>query len=150
METIEEELMNFSDMPTRQRFLSFIRCAAGLCEVTIRPFKGTRTQKQNRWYWKCIVGTVIDYYKAQGQVVTKEEVHDHFKLLFIPTTLTHPKTGEVLSRIPGSSRILKTNGFSEFAENCIAYIATTWGQPVPTPEEYWGEPVRPAKAGLAA
>lgn len=95
-----------------------------LHEVIIRPFKSTRSQQQNRYYWKvlALMGEHFGY--------TKDELHEYFKSEFL-----EPKEsivfGEEVKEYATTTK-LKKDEFAWYMDQITMRVAEQ-GYAVPVP-----------------
>lgn len=103
--------------------------------MTVRPDKETRSEKQNRLYWKWVDEI------AMGLEVGKDEVHLKLAFKFLPTNpLSKPMKidGNEIARWPISTRDLNTKDFAEYLNKIEALAATELGIKLTMPDDlYW-------------
>lgn len=102
-------------------------------EISVRRRKATRSLRQNRYYWGCVVEAI-----SQHTGYTPEEVHDFLKAKFIPKRLALADgNGEVKDEVVvgGSTRAMDTKAFSEFCETIKQWAATELDIYVPDADE---------------
>lgn len=93
--------------------------------VTIEPEHETRRDRQNKFYWKCVVGAI-----AEETEQDKDTIHAHLKQLFNSEVVqvTSPATGEVLEqRVAHSTASLSVTVFSEYVSQCILWAGEFLG-----------------------
>jgi len=91
---------------------------AGDLSITVEPFKNKRSLKANRYYWLVLnfIAKEIGYNKFEVM-----DLHTTFKTMFLPKIeKTNVFTGEAIETI-GSTRILKTDTFSEYINEVKMY-----------------------------
>ncbi|MFA5403294.1 MAG: hypothetical protein WC318_07370 [Candidatus Omnitrophota bacterium] len=81
-------------------------------QVVIKTWRKSRTNQQNRWYWRCVVGIPAEYY---GYL--PEEMHDAFKLIFLRC---HDEGKPEMLK---STTSLTTKEFSDYCEKCRQWCA---------------------------
>lgn len=94
--------------------------------VTVQPFKNQRSQDQNEYYFKVVVGMI-----AEDTGNSKEDTHEALKSMFLSKTV-HLKN--VVGQIARSTTSLKTDEFEIYLEN-IRRWAAQQGLSIPTPNE---------------
>lgn len=102
-------------------------------EVSVRRRKATRSLRQNRYYWGCVVEAI-----SQHTGYTPEEVHDFLKAKFIPKKLALADgNGEVKDEVVvgGSTRAMDTGAFSEFCETIKQWAAAELDVYIPDADE---------------
>jgi hypothetical protein len=92
-------------------------------DVVIRLPRKDRSNKQNRWYWLCVVGIPAEHF---GYL--PEEMHEAYKFMF----LKRDEEGKPLT--VRSSASLSTVEFIEYTENCRQWAAEQ-GFIIPDPKE---------------
>ena len=100
-------------------------------EITVKPYRKTRTLSQNALMWKWH-GEVADAV-SQHTGADKDDVHEFFKRKFLKPRIVEIG-GEVLERY--STRSLKTAEMSDFMNRIYAYCTSELGMILPTPDEY--------------
>lgn len=97
--------------------------------VTVERHHERRSNKQNSWYWSCIVPAVAGHLsKGRELPLSDDQAHYVLKSAFIGLEETP------LGSVPKSSAALSTAEFSAFCERIVAHAASEWGLPIPTPE----------------
>ncbi len=95
--------------------------------VTIGAITKTRSNNQNRYYWKCIVGTLAD---ELGYL--PEEMHDTIKYLFLRKEVDIQ--GKKLPKI-GSTKELTTKQWEELMSRIRSWASTELGIGILQPNE---------------
>jgi hypothetical protein len=96
--------------------------------VTIKPFKFTRSQQANRYYWAALIKLCSD---ETGY--TSEEMHEYFRRKFLT-----PEVKEVLgepTEIYPSTTKLTTKEFAEYMDKITTFMRENMGL-YPTALEY--------------
>lgn len=84
----------------------------------------TRSQRQNRFYWGVVLTTIAD---ATGN--TTEDLHEHFKAVFLPrrfVTLAGKET-----EVAKTTTKLSTDEFSKYLQQIAAFAASELGITLP-------------------
>lgn len=98
------------------KYVSSLNC--GDLSISVEPFKNKRSLKANRYYWLVLnfIAKEIGYNKFEVM-----DLHTTFKTMFLPKIeKTNVFTGEAIETI-GSTRILKTDTFSEYINEVKMY-----------------------------
>lgn len=73
-------------------------------EVTFKRRRNKRSNAQNNYYWKVIVGYFMDaIYDSWGEIMGKEEVHNFLKSHCNVEEMVNEDTGEIVRRPRGVS-----------------------------------------------
>lgn len=105
----------------------------GDVEITLRRKKRSRSTNQNRWYWGCILA-----YISEATGYEPEELHELFKVKFLPKALTLTDGNGVIAEegvIGGSTASLKTDEFGEYCERVRRFAAEHLSLNIPDPEQ---------------
>lgn len=92
--------------------------------IEIKEENDNRSNRQNRYYWKIVVGHVHAMFVAAGNDVTHQDVHDYLKQyvgqrLFVKRVRVDDRWETIVM----SSAKLKVGQFSEWIEMIIAWAA---------------------------
>lgn len=128
--------VNLSDAASKRRLLTAIAPLQGMYALDLKPIRPTRSSQANRFYWSCVIGSFRDFLRAQGQPFTSEDCHEFLKCKFLLQSLVNHDTGEIVGRAPRSTASLDTSDFTEYVDNCIVWLADTFGIVVPDPHSY--------------
>jgi hypothetical protein len=72
--------IDLSNAADKQRLIRSIEAATGVYEVDIVPVNGSIAEVQRRYYWKVIVGSLVDYLNEQEYLlVDKDSVHVYLR-----------------------------------------------------------------------
>ena len=106
----------------------------GSMEVVIQKHVKKRTQGQNRYQWKAILGDISRQVRIDGKSYTPKIWHEHLKGLFLPdvaheelTLPSYVKWEEMPDgtlKMVGSTTKLTTKGMSIYFEKLYAYAVT--------------------------
>lgn len=105
----------------------------GKYEITVERWVATRSAKQNRAYWPCIVEPC-----SESSGYHPDEVHEILKRFCNPKTveMVNRETGEVTEVIiGGSTAALNVEEFSNYFKRCQQFAAETWNCYCPDPNE---------------
>ena len=116
----------------RERFINSFRgwpdCAGTL---TVKPLGRARSSQQNKYYWGVVVRLIAQAMTdAYGEDIDDEEAHHQLKARFNLRVIE--RECETL-KIPGSTRRLNTDAFSEYVEKCRNWGAAFFGINIPDP-----------------
>jgi hypothetical protein len=104
--------------------------------VQISKYRKKRSDRQNRYYWSCVVERVWDALVEAGNDMTKEETHDFLKnecKLVIEVMDPH---GEIIQTLKSTTK-LTTLEFENYMTKCRVWAAER-GIDIPEPNEYGG------------
>ena len=103
-------------------------------EVVIQKHVKKRTQGQNRYQWKAILGDISRQVRIDGKGFTPEIWHEHLKGLFLPDVASEELTlpsyikwqemPDGTLKMVGSTTKLTTKGMSIYFEQLYAYAVT--------------------------
>lgn len=94
-------------------------------EVTVQRRRATRSPQANAYYWGVALQMISEY---TGDEV--EDLHEHFKVRFLPKKL-HMDGDEIV--IGGSTRSLNVNQFYEYVERIRRFAAEFLDCNIPDP-----------------
>lgn len=100
------------------KWLSRIPCDE-VMELALRPYKPTRSDRQNRRYWKLL--ELVAQHTGQD----KDEIHEAFKAKFLGNQET-TIGGETITHQRSSARLM-VKDFAEYMERCEQWIVETLG-----------------------
>ncbi len=104
-------------------------------KITIEKAKKTRSNKQNKFYWKYIIGSQIDCFKERwGEMFDPEQIHDWNKANVWFEERVNEDTGEVI-KMPGSSAGQSTFQFEERLEKLRQFFKLSFDWKLPYPNE---------------
>ncbi|MES2382579.1 MAG: hypothetical protein V4538_16140 [Bacteroidota bacterium] len=103
--------------------------------IVIEVVKNTRSHRQNRYYWGCVIQEQIDcFHERLGEIWDKDEMHDWNKSNIWHTTSINERTGELINR-PGSSKTKTVGEFEERMEKLRQKFELDWEWKIPLPNE---------------
>jgi hypothetical protein len=131
----EHLVLNLDDAATKRQLLTRIGALRRLWRLELVRYRPRRTDRQNRWYWPCIVGAFAQYLNEQDYEVTSpEQAHEILKAKFLTVDVVHKQTGNVLGQRVRSTTELDVEEFTGYAERCRAWLLEFFGIMVPDPE----------------
>lgn len=90
-------------------------------EITIKG-RGKRSNRQNAYYWGCIIPEIKDAFRHRGVRMDGEQMHEFLKLHF-NKQYVYGEGGEVLFEYGGSTADLAKDEFAEYLEKIIQWCA---------------------------
>ena len=106
----------------------------GGMEVVIQKHVKKRTDGQNRYQWKAILGDISRQVRIDGKSYTPKIWHEHLKELFLPDEASEELTlpgyikwqemPDGTLKMVGSTTKLTTKGMSIYFEKLYAYAVT--------------------------
>ena len=109
----------------------------GGMEIVIQKHVKKRTNGQNSYQWKAILGDISQQVRIDGKGFTPEVWHEHLKALFLPdvaneelTLPSYVKWQEMPDgtlKMVGSTTKLTTKGISVYFEELYAYAVSDLG-----------------------
>lgn len=127
-------ILDMSSAAEKRPLLDMIRQLSGLHRVEIVRYRERRTDRQNRFYWPAIVQPFADFLREQGEQYTDEMAHELLKFKFLRQTIPDLATGEVIGERVRSTTELTVQEFAEYVDQCVAYLAETFGITVAMPD----------------
>lgn len=123
----------------RKKFAQYVADleAAGFkaLSLTARPFKPTRTSKQNRYYWGVIVDTFRTILEDAGQSMHPSGVHEALASeVGMLKKIAFGFDGQPIVYTQ-STTDLTTVEFENYMEKCRAFAAAQYGLVIPLPNE---------------
>lgn len=126
-------ILDMSSPAEKRTILELIRQLQGLHRFDVVKYRERRTDRQNRFYWPAVVQPFGDFLREQGEQYTDEMAHDLLKFKFLRQTVADVATGEVIGERVRSTTELSVDEFGQYLEQCIAYLADTFGIMVAVP-----------------
>lgn len=144
--------VNMSDPDIKRRFLIWAGRLTGDYELDIQPRRATRSNRQLRWWWPCVVGPFYEFLREQDWDITcADDAHDLLREKFLRVPAAHDlNTGEVLAWRTKRTKELDTAEFAEFAEKCRDWLVTQFGIVTMDPDPEWSTESEPKQAASAA
>jgi len=101
-------------------------------EITIQPWSDSRTNRQNRYYWGCVIdGAITALRHDWGVTLTPQAAHDACRAMFLGAAPMGPK-GVLVAR---STTTLSTTEFSAYVDTIRHWALHECGVLIPTPDE---------------
>jgi hypothetical protein len=104
-------------------------------EITLQKKRVKRSDKQNAYYWGCIIPIVCNALKELGHRLSNEECHEWLKMKFNHECAINTKTGEIIGDIPKSTKTLTKAEFIEYTEKICQWCAEYLDIVIPEPNE---------------
>lgn len=131
----ESSLCNLDNATEKRALLVRIGALRGPWRVELTHYRARRSDRQNRWYWPCVVTAFAQYLTEQDfEITTKEQAHEVLKAKFVTVDVINKSTGEILGQRVRSTTELSTAEFSDYCERCRAWLLEFFGIVVPDPE----------------
>lgn len=105
--------------------------------IAIRPVKKTRSIKQNRYYWGCVLNFVLQGLWDAGypkHEVDIDTVHEFLKSKFLKKDLVSEDTGEVIN-VTRDTKGLSTSEFMDYIADIQQWAAEFLSIVIPDPEQ---------------
>lgn len=97
--------------------------------MTVERVQKPRSNPQNAYMWVCFTIIAQAWSEATGYVLTPQNVHDTYCLMFLPVTMPNGQN------IPGNTSKLSVEEFTDFLNKVQADAATEYGIQLPSPDE---------------
>jgi hypothetical protein len=130
-----EIIVNMDDAAKRTRIANRINDLRGMYRIEVTRYRRRRSDRQNRFYWPCMVKPFGDFLREQGEGVTDLEAHEILKSRFLRKTITDPKTGTMMDYTRSTTE-LDTAEFNAYLDMCSAWLANMFGFIMPDPADY--------------
>lgn len=126
-------------MPIMQQVMRGLRVLEGKdVRITVEEIKRRRSDKQNRYYWGCLIPMVTEMFLDAGNTIDGEQVHEFLKehVGALKDTISDPNG--VIHTVVRSSTKLTTAEWENYMERIRAWAAD-FGLLIPTPNEteFW-------------
>lgn len=119
------------------RIVGVLRGIKGCVRVEACAYRPRRSDRQNAWYWGCIMPIAARALTdSQGETFDSETAHEFFKSLFLARPVVNRETGELITNIVGSSAVLDTVRFTDYVEQVRQWLAEYLGVEVPDPAAF--------------
>ena len=101
----------------------------GMYVLTVERVQKPRSNPQNAlmWVWFGVIAQA--WSEATGRAITPQNVHDAYCMMFLPVTMPNG------TNLPGSTKRLSTEEFTDFLNKVQADAASEYGIHLPSPEE---------------
>lgn len=126
-------------MPVMQQVIRGLRVLDGKnVRITVEEIKRRRSDRQNRYYWGCVIPMVTEMFLDAGNSIDGEQVHEFLKdrVGSLKDLISDPHG--VIHSVIRSSKTLTTTEWEEFMERVRAWAAE-FGCMIPAPNEaeFW-------------
>lgn len=114
----EDSKISFDDKTDFNKYLADTFKVGDILTITVEKYKSKRSLKSNKYYWLILnfIAKEIGYNKFEVM-----DLHTTFKTMFLPKIeKSNVFTGETIETI-GSTRILKSDAFSEYVNEVKMY-----------------------------
>lgn len=111
----------------------------GLVKITIEDYKPGRSNSQNSYYWKVLVGGIKDHLSYIGEPASADAIHEYIKQRICPDLceISDKIDGQKITRY--STKGLTTEQHSQLAERVRAWAAER-GLQLQLPSEQINDP----------
>lgn len=138
-ETIEY-CMDLTSADNKRRLQAGIGPLQGFYDVSIKPRKGLRSQRQNAFYFGVVVAALKAFLNDQGEMVDTDEAHNLMKAKFLRRAIIHHGTGEFIGQAIRSTAKLDVPEMSKYIQDCIDWQYDMFGIILPEQERFNDEP----------
>jgi hypothetical protein len=122
----DESLMvvNLDDPAERVRLMQHVGTRRGLCEVSIKPVKKTRSPNANSYYFAACVTPFMHWLReTQGDPgIDKDQAHEMLKAAVLGTKSVQLPDGCFVDMAP-RTRGMKSDEFALYVEAVIGWLA---------------------------
>lgn len=103
-------------------------------EITLKKARSKRTDRQNRYYFGCVVPIVCEALKDLGHDLNKVECHEWLKMKFNYTSVAD-REGNHIADVPRSTTTLTKTEFGEYIERVAQWCSEMLNITIPEPSE---------------
>ena len=114
-------IADMNDRQLRERIQRRLGELRGKYRIEVTKYRKRRSDRQNRFYWPCVVAPFGEFLREQGEDTTDLEAHEMLKSKFLRKTMIHKTTGEALDYTRSTTE-LTTTEFNEYVERCAAWL----------------------------
>lgn len=117
--------LNLDSRDERLKLMAHVGTLRGVCEVSIKPVKKTRSLNANAYYWSAVVSPFLSWLRENegDPSIDKEQAHVMLKCAVLGTKpVMMPGTGEVIEMPPRTFN-MKSDEFSQYVEKAILWLA---------------------------
>ncbi len=136
-----DEMINLSEPSTKRKLMGEIGAAQGLHDITIKPVKGTRRQRANRYYFGCIVEPFRKFEEDQGNHITRLMAHEFLKKELLPVDIVDGN-GVVIDTIGATSHDKSIGEFADYVTRCKEWLLDKCGIVCEEPAEEFNQQVK--------
>ena len=118
-------LINMDDAAAKRELMIQIGRLSGLYEIYIKPRKRTRSLDQNAYYFAAVVTPFRDWLRENygDSRISTDEAHEMLKVKILGLTeKLLPNSQESITIFP-RSKYMTVEEFSEYIEQCAAWLA---------------------------
>lgn len=130
-----QAVRDLSDEQAKARLINHVRTLRGRWRIDLTQYRPRRSDRQNRYYWPCLVQPFAAWLKEQGNEYTTDDAHEILKHKFLRREHIDRRTGEVMTFTQSTAK-LDTSEFNEYLDRCAAWLADFTGIEVPDPQPY--------------
>ena len=102
--------------------------------VIIEKVYSKRSGQQNRYYWGVVISVLLFEVQAQGNEISRDELHEELLKMFAPKKEIKNKNGEFFE-VPMRSHEMNRSEMSDYTESVRRWAADFWGCNIPDPGE---------------
>ena len=128
-----ELIADLNDARKRTAIARRINDLRGVYRIEVTRYRPRRSDRQNAYYWPCMVHPFGSFLRDQGEEYTDQQAHELLKAKFLRKTVEIK--GERLD-VVGSTTELDTSQFNEYLDKVAAWLADMFDIIVPEPSEY--------------
>jgi hypothetical protein len=129
---VNEFVIDFSSQRDKLKLYSLLKQCKGMCKVSVKKFRRSRTNPQNAYYHGVVVAMVAHALRDLGWQIDNEGAHEWLKQECLKINVLNELTGEYMTVI-GSTASLDTQEFIEFTDRCCQLAAEKLGLFIPQP-----------------
>lgn len=111
----------------------------GVIRITLEPYTPGRSNSQNRYYWKVLVGGIKSHMSDTGAPVSRDAIHHYIKYKLCPDLCEveeeHDIFGEKYVMRENTTTKITTENFNLLCERVRAWAAEN-GLQLPLPNEH--------------
>lgn len=131
-----EAILDMSNPITKSRVVERIKRLEGRWRFDVRRYRPRRSDRQNRFYWPCIVQPFGRALREAGNNFTDDDAHEMLKNEFLQVTHVDERTGRRMTCTRSTTK-LDTAEFADYVDQCAAYLSAM-DIYVPAPNEQTG------------
>lgn len=133
-----ESIFDLSNPQSKRTLMTFIGALQGPHRVEVVKFRPSRTNRQLRYYFPCLVKPFLEYRLEQGEQETLLTCHALLKNEFLKRSMVD-KNGEILGEYVPRTEDLDTAEFAKYVDNCAMWLAKTLNIIVAEANPHWKE-----------
>lgn len=125
------------DVKAKQQVVSWLNAQTKAVRVEACQYRQRRTDRQNRFYWPCVVAPFAEFLREQGENVSDDDAHHILKVRHLPRRrIVNRDTGELIGYAKLTTTTLNTEEFNAYLDRCVAWLADMFGFVLPEPSQY--------------